>query len=579
METRANFILIGAITLAGIIAALGFFVWMAKLQVNQQFEYYNVLFENVSGLTVAGDVSFNGVSVGQVTEIELYDKDPTKVRVMIQVRALTPITTETTAQLRAQGVTGLSFVALSGGSPTAPLLRETSTDAVPIIPSQLSTVQSLAEDAPTLLREAIKTIHDMQGLVSPDNQRYVTNILSNVDGATAGLQTALKDFSSVTGSVSTATGEIGQFTGRLDDISAALKTTLAHANTTLQSADGAFSQVQSTLANADAPISSAGALFDTTNTMMQQQMPGIVSSLASAASTLDATVAEIRAEAKTITNALGDTSELAGDRLKQLEITIASLNATLGDAQNTLRTVEAAAGSVQTLVDGDGTALVSDARGTLGKANLAIDGLNGVIANDVPVIVGDVKTTVATLNRVMDQAGNDLTTFTGDLAPLVATADKTLATASVTFNDASTALNRLEASMDTMDSTLIAAQGTFTTANTVMKEDVAPIMGDVRSSAAQLETTMAAVSQDVPAITAELKQTLARATAMMETIDGVVAASGPPIAQFAQTGLPQFTRFTQEARDLIASLERLTARIERDPARFFLGGKPPEFSR
>ena len=53
METRANFILVGAFTLLGIIGALGFFLWLAKVQVDRQYETYGILFEDVSGLDAA----------------------------------------------------------------------------------------------------------------------------------------------------------------------------------------------------------------------------------------------------------------------------------------------------------------------------------------------------------------------------------------------------------------------------------------------------------------------------------------------------------------------------------------------
>ena len=87
------------------------------------------------------------------------------------------------------------------------------------------------------------------------------------------------------------------------------------------------------------------------------------------------------------------------------------------------------------------------------------------------------------------------------------------------------------------------------------------------------------VSADIPAITAELKATLAAATATVQRIDSVVQQSSGPVTQFTAQGLPQFVRFTQEAQALIARLDRIAAQIERDPARFLLGGQPPDFRR
>ena len=116
METRANYILIGAFTLAGILGAFGFFLWLAKFEVSRQYAYYDVLFDNVSGLSAAGGVSFNGLPVGQVISLQLDDDDPSKVRVKLEVDADIPVTEDTIAQLQSLGVTGVSYVELTGGS-------------------------------------------------------------------------------------------------------------------------------------------------------------------------------------------------------------------------------------------------------------------------------------------------------------------------------------------------------------------------------------------------------------------------------------------------------------------------------
>ena len=51
METRANYVLIGTCALVGILLGLGFFVWLAKFQLDRQYAYYDILFDNVSGLS------------------------------------------------------------------------------------------------------------------------------------------------------------------------------------------------------------------------------------------------------------------------------------------------------------------------------------------------------------------------------------------------------------------------------------------------------------------------------------------------------------------------------------------------
>ena len=123
------------------------------------------------------------------------------------------------------------------------------------------------------------------------------------------------------------------------------------------------------------------------------------------------------------------------------------------------------------------------------------------------------------------------------------------------------------------------AEGTFTSANRIIDQEVAPTAESIRTAASQLGTAVSDVAADLPEVTAELRATLARAGDVVERLDAVVAASAPGVQDFAQTGLPEFVRFTQEARSLVASLERIAARLERDPARFLLGNQPPDFRR
>ena len=87
------------------------------------------------------------------------------------------------------------------------------------------------------------------------------------------------------------------------------------------------------------------------------------------------------------------------------------------------------------------------------------------------------------------------------------------------------------------------------------------------------------MAADLPAITADLRTAIGQASATIARIDGVVASSAGPVREFTTTGLPQFVRFTAEARALVASLEQLTRRIERDPAGFFLGNQAPTYRR
>ena len=60
METRGRYIVIGAFTVLGFLGILGFLLWFGAAQATRQFAYYDVLFDNVSGITRSAEVRFAG---------------------------------------------------------------------------------------------------------------------------------------------------------------------------------------------------------------------------------------------------------------------------------------------------------------------------------------------------------------------------------------------------------------------------------------------------------------------------------------------------------------------------------------
>ena len=577
METRANYVLIGTCALVGILLGLGFFVWLAKFQLDRQYAYYDILFDNVSGLSRAADVRFSGLSVGQVVSLDLVGDEDGRVRVRVEVAADTPIHEGATAQLQAQGVTGVSVVAITSGDTSQPLLRAT-TAGVPVIPGQRSVVQSLTEDAPDLLKESIRLVQDFQKIVGKENQARVTAILDNVEQASGAFQSALTDFSSISRSVASGTDQISAFTDKLQPIAEALTSALGKAETTLVSMSGAFDQAGTTLGTADTTLKTINGAAVSAGDLIRNDGAVAVKEAQASIVELRALVETIGAQAKSVLADYGDTATAATARLEQVETTIASLDRAIDGATTALASVDSAATSFDTLVDGDGTALVAEARTTLASIRVSADAIEKA-TDDLPAIVAEVRTALTTLNATIDKVSTDVTTFTGDLAPVAAKAATTLDAATATFRQANAAIDRLGPAIASAERTLAAAEGAFSGAERIIDEDVAPTTADLRASAERVTAALDQMSADLPAITSELRATLAQATATVERIDGVVAQNAGPLNQFAVQGLPQFTRFTQEAQGLVARLDRIAAQIERDPARFLLGGQPPDFRR
>ena len=180
METRANYVLIGAFTLVAAAFLLLFGLWAAKYTSDKDWRLYDVIFdEAVTGLTEGGSVQYNGISVGSVDELSLAPDDPRKVVARVKLRATTPVKVDTSAKLSFTGLTGTAFIQLTGGSPNAALLLGNG-DAVPVIRTEASALQNIAETANKLVARLDKVL-------SEDNIRNITQTLDNIENATGTL--------------------------------------------------------------------------------------------------------------------------------------------------------------------------------------------------------------------------------------------------------------------------------------------------------------------------------------------------------------------------------------------------------
>ncbi|MFZ5836078.1 MAG: MlaD family protein [Pseudomonadota bacterium] len=234
METRANHILIGAFTLAVIVAAFGFILWLAKTEIDQRLASYDILFDgSVTGLNIAGDVRYQGVRVGQVTELRIYEKDPKFVRVRIEIDANTPINSGSVASLEFFGITGVLFVQISSGDPDAPPLALKPDQEVPIIASGKSGLDELFAGAPRLLENAAVLIERLSMIVDTDNRKSIASILKSteaVSGSIAGRSAEINEMilntSKMSRDFSEVSGNLNALTARLDRLSMQAETTL-----------------------------------------------------------------------------------------------------------------------------------------------------------------------------------------------------------------------------------------------------------------------------------------------------------------------------------------------------------------
>lgn len=187
METKANYVLIGAFTLVLGIFGLLFALWAANYSSEKEWRNYRVIFnEPVTGLAEGGNVRYNGISVGTIDSLSLAPEDPRQVIAVVRLQADAPVKTDTTAKLSQDGLTGPPFIQLTGGSPSAPRLVSTREDVLPVIRTEPSALQNIADTANRLVKR-------MDEVLSEDNVQRIADTLEHLEGMTGAIADQKQD--------------------------------------------------------------------------------------------------------------------------------------------------------------------------------------------------------------------------------------------------------------------------------------------------------------------------------------------------------------------------------------------------
>ena len=181
METRANYVLIGAFTIIIAAALLLFGLWAAKYSSERTWQEYQVVFrEAVTGLSVGSPVQYNGIAVGSITRLSLAPNDPRQVVARIRVEATTPIKTDTRAKLAITSLTGPIIIQLSGGTPQAPTLTSVDPREAPLILTAPSALQNITDTANRIVER-------MDQVLSDRNVASITTTLENLESLSTSL--------------------------------------------------------------------------------------------------------------------------------------------------------------------------------------------------------------------------------------------------------------------------------------------------------------------------------------------------------------------------------------------------------
>lgn len=183
MDSKVNYTIVGLFTLVLGAAAVAIILWLGSSEKYYKTYdiYYVYMSESVSGLNLNAPVKYRGVEVGKVNEIKLDPSNSERVRLRLGIERGTPVKNDSVAIMRTQGLTGIAYVELTGGSLHSPLLNSAAGEKYPVIRSGPSLMTRLDTALTNLLASVDRISNSVNAVLDEDNRRAFKNSLAQID--------------------------------------------------------------------------------------------------------------------------------------------------------------------------------------------------------------------------------------------------------------------------------------------------------------------------------------------------------------------------------------------------------------
>lgn len=302
METKANYVVIGAFTLTVALAAVIFGLFAARYATDSAWTRYQILFnESVIGLSDGSPVLYNGVNVGRVSELDLNPEDVRQVLVTVDIEAQVPVHRDTVATIRLTGLTGTAAIQLTGGTPGSPLLKPVGNQ-----PAQIASVSSpltrLLESSEGIVVTANNLLNKLDALFSDENAEKVNATLASIE----------------------------RFGGSLAEPDSALNRLLANSAETSESLPALLERISAATERFDGLVAGIDQGLVRDLPALKTRLSGTLANLESLSGRLDAILASNQ----------DDLSQIGGVGMRQVSGGVEEIRRLIRDLSNLVRQVE-----------------------------------------------------------------------------------------------------------------------------------------------------------------------------------------------------------------------------------------------
>lgn len=209
MEREANYAAVGAFVL--IVALLGalFVYWYSDTREHRDYNRFEIYFSgSVSGLDKGSAVRYLGVGVGRVVDMRIDPRDSSRVEVIVDIDARTPVSAHTVAELQLQGITGLLYIDLGEDRNNKRLAPAVQGLKYPVIRSAPSRFDVFLASLPELVATANDVVARAGRLLSDQNLAAVSSAVGNLDKAAGALPRTLNEVNTLVSELRGASAEL-----------------------------------------------------------------------------------------------------------------------------------------------------------------------------------------------------------------------------------------------------------------------------------------------------------------------------------------------------------------------------------
>ncbi|WP_018698309.1 MlaD family protein [Amorphus coralli] len=631
METRANYVAVGLFVLVVLTGALGFVYWLYSTGNTTQRTPIEILFDDpVTGLSVGSPVVFNGIRIGEVSQLGFVSPDSPTVLARAQVDRNAPLKTDTKAELGVQGLTGVSYVSLSGGKRDSPSLF--AGDEIPEITAQRSAIQDLLQGARSILEKTDSTIANINALVD-ENKDKISRTVSNVETFSQALAQNSDKIDRLLVDISDAGAAIANVAPHVESLVSRADTLVAEVQPEdVRRIVGNVTEFTDRLGEFSGNVTQVVDAVTAAATDLQQFASGLNVSLQD----VDTLIKSVDPETvKSIFAQVNDVATVLGGRSQDIDQFIADARSSADNVRSLSETLRDQRQDIQQIIAS--TRSVTERADTLvGSLQPAAEQIGRVAAAVNPEAIGQIVEQVQSLSAVLGGRSQDIDRFIADAsasAQNVRTVTQSFAeqnediqqiiasTRSVTSR-ADTFIASLQPAAEQLD-TLMGAVDTAKVQAIVdnvrqVSQAIADRSGDITSIIVDAKDTAASarafadrldaqketvdqVAQNAREISDKLNAASTRVNQIVDNVGTMVEGDGQGLIKeateaaraikvvaqafesragtissglerFSTTGVDDFRGVMTQARQTLQEIERAFSNIDRDPSRVIFGG-------